>query len=88
MNFLSKTYQRIRSESSVHLDETRHTYCSHLTKSVKTSFNLLCAATAVLIHGAVPVWCKQVGHQMILREADNIDHPQPKVAVPEYTKSE
>lgn len=76
MNFLAKTYHRIRSESNEHLDESRHTYCSHLTRNVKTSFNLLCAATAVLIHGVVPAWCKKVGNQIILREADNIDHPE------------
>jgi len=76
-NFFSRTYQRIRTESAEHLQETRQSYCSHLTKSVKTSFHLLCASTAILIHGAVPAWCKKIGYEMILREADNMEeHPE------------
>lgn len=76
MNILAKTYHRIRAESNEHLDETRHTYCSHLTKSVSTACNMICASAAILIHGVVPAWCKKVGHEMILREADNVDHPE------------
>ena len=74
-NFFSRTYQRIRSESAEHLQETRETYCGHLTKNARTSFHLVCASVAVLIHGIVPAWCKKVGYQMILREADNIEEP-------------
>ena len=74
-NFFSRTYQRIRSESADHVKETRESYCGHLTKNVRTSFHLVCASFALLIHGAVPAWCKKVGYQIILREADNIEEP-------------
>jgi hypothetical protein len=74
-NFFSRTYQRIRSESTEHLQESRETYCSHFMKSVKTSFHLVCGATAILIHGAIPAWCKQVGFRMVLREADHMENP-------------
>jgi len=74
-NFFTKTYQRVRTESVEHLQETRDTYCSHLTKNVCTSFHLIRASIALLIHGAVPAWCKKVGYQIILREADNIEEP-------------
>lgn len=80
MNFISRTYHRIRAESREHLEESRQTYCGHLAKSVKTSFNMLCASAAVLIHGVVPAWCKKTGYQMILREADNMEER------PEYPK--
>ena len=72
-NLFSRTYQRIRSESLEHLEETRDTYCGHLTKNVRTSFHLVCASVALLIHGAVPAWCQKVGYNIILREADNME---------------
>jgi hypothetical protein len=72
-NFFSRTYHRVRSESLEHLEETHDTYCSHLTKNVRTSFHLVCASVALLIHGAVPAWCKKVGYHIVLREADNIE---------------
>jgi hypothetical protein len=74
-HFFTKTYQRIRSESAEHLQETRTTYCGHLTKNLRTSFHLVCASVALVIHGAIPAWCKRVGHEIILREADNIEEP-------------
>jgi len=74
-NFFSRTYQRIRSESAEHLQETRQTYCVHLVKNMRTSFHLVCASVALMIHAVVPAWCKKVGYQMILREADNIEEP-------------
>ena len=74
-NLFSRTYQRIRSESAEHLQETRQTYCVHLAKNMRTSFHLVCASVALVIHGVVPAWCKKVGYQMILREADNIEEP-------------
>lgn len=74
-NFISRTYHRIRSESADHLQGIHETYCGHLTKNMRTSFNLVCASVALLIHGVVPAWCKKVGYQMILREADNIEEP-------------
>lgn len=74
-NFFSRTYHRIRNESTEHLQEVRETYCGHLVKNVRTSFHLVCASVALLIHGAVPAWCKTVGHQIILREADNMEEP-------------
>lgn len=74
-NFFSRTYQRIRTESSEHLQEARESYCGHLTKNVRTSFHLVCASVALLIHGVVPAWCKTVGNHIILREADNIEEP-------------
>ena len=74
-NFFSRTWHRIRSESTEHLQEARESYCSHLAKNVRTSFHLVCASVALLIHGAVPAWCKTVGHQIILREADNMEEP-------------
>jgi uncharacterized protein YsxB (DUF464 family) len=74
-NFFSRTYHRIRSESAEHVQETRDTYCSHLTKNVRTSFNLVCASVALVIHGVVPAWCKKVGHDIVIREADNMEEP-------------
>ena len=74
-NLFSRTYHRIRSESAEHLQETRETYCGHLTKNVRISFHLVCASVALLVHGVVPAWSKKVGYQMILREADNIEEP-------------
>ena len=74
-NFFSRTYQRIRSESAEHLKETRDSYCSHLTKNMCTSFHLVCASVALVVHGIVPAWCKRVGHNIILREADNMEEP-------------
>ena len=44
-------------------------------KSVKISFHLLCGATAILIHGAVPAWFKETGFRMVLREADHMENP-------------
>ena len=76
-NFFSRTYQRIRTESVEHLEETRETYCSHLTKNLRTSLHLMCASFALVVHGAVPAWCKKVGYRIILREADNLEeHPE------------
>lgn len=73
MNFLSKTYDRIHTESAEHLKESRQSYCTHLSRSVGTSFSIVCAAAALLIHGIVPAWCKKTGQQMILRAADDMD---------------
>lgn len=75
-NFFLKTYHRIRSESAEHLEETRETYCGHLRKNLGTSINLLYASVALIIHSAVPAWCKKAGYEIILREADNMEeHP-------------
>ena len=83
-NFFLRTYHRIRSESGEHLQEMRETYCSHLTKNLRTSFNLVCASVALVIHGAVPAWCKKAGYQIILREADNIEeHPERSISTKE-----
>ena len=79
MNAIVSKYQRIRKESEEHLKETRQSYCTHLLKHVGTAVDMMYAATALLIHGAIPAWCKKTGNQMILRAADGMEeHPDHK----------
>lgn len=75
MNTITNAYQNICKESTAHLKERRQSYCSHLRHTWIASFDCMRASIALLIHGAVPAWCK-TGSTIVVRVAeDMVEHP-------------
>lgn len=72
MNTITNAYQNICKESTAHLKERRQSYCSHLCHTWAHSFHMMSASIALLIHGAVPAWCKTTGSTIVLHVANEI----------------
>jgi cbb3-type cytochrome oxidase subunit 1 len=76
MNTITNAYQNICKESVTHLKERRQSYCGHLYHTWAASFHCMRASFALLIHGAVPAWCKTTGSTIVVRLAEDIvEHP-------------
>ena len=85
MNTITNMYQNICKESTAHLKERRQSYCSHLRHTWAASFHTMRASIALLIHGAVPAWCKTTGSTIVVRVAeDMVEHPSYESAVTKH----
>ena len=72
MNCIINAYQNICKESTAHLKERRQSYCSHLRHTWAASFDCMRASIALLIHGAVPAFCKTTGSTIVVRVAEDM----------------
>ena len=72
MNTIINAYQNICKESTAHLKERRQSYCTHVRHTWAASFDCMRASIALLIHGAVPAWCKTTGSTIVVRVAEDM----------------
>ena len=76
MNTITNAYQTICKNSATHLKEKRQSYCTHLRHTWLASFDCMRASLALLVHGAVPAWCKTTGSTIVVRVAEDMtEHP-------------
>ena len=72
MKTIVDTFDTICKNSTAHLKERRQSYCSHLYHAWGYSFQCMRASLALLVHGAVPAWCKTTGSTIVVRLADDM----------------
>ncbi len=72
MKTIVDTFDTIYKNSAAHLKERRQSYCTHLRHTWMASFDCMRASIALLVHGAVPAWCKTTGSTIVVRVAEDM----------------